>query len=222
MKLLLIQKDITNSDIKSILDDISESGADLVLFNELAPTGCLYSGAKKSDFPDIDSLPELCRSYPFEVMIGTPRWEGEMMFNSYIYFGKEKTSTYDKINLFEPMNEHLYYQPGQQSNIFETKYGTFGVTICYDVRFHNLFEGFKKASVDYILAPAAFPRVRINVYKNLLKEHAVHTGKTVIAINAVGDDGTHEFGGSTMVIDGNGNIIAQADEVNETIIEVEL
>ncbi|KAA3631043.1 MAG: hypothetical protein DWP97_13995 [Calditrichaeota bacterium] len=222
MKILLVQKDITNGEIKTILDDVSDSDADLVLFNELAPTGCLYNGAEESDFPQIKDLSELCTGHPFEVMIGTPRWENGLMYNSYIYYGKDSTLIYDKINLFEPMNEHLHYQPGQRSNIFDTKYGKFGVTICYDVRFHALFDGFKKASVDYILAPAAFPRVRINAYKKLLKEHAINTGKPVIAINAVGDDGTNEFGGSSMVIDNTGKIMAQADEVNETIIEVEL
>ena len=46
--------------------------------------------------------------------------------------------------------------------------------------------------------------------------------KHVIGINAVGDDGTNEFGGCSMAADPSGKIIVEADETSELVLEVNL
>lgn len=222
MKLIIIQKSVLNADYLSMLEDIRDSGADLAAFGELAVTGCNYNGLDNISFPTINMLAEQFRKFPFAVMIGCPRFENNAYFNSYIYFNDSTFRIYDKINLFEPMNETIHYQAGKTPMVFDTGAEKIGVSICYDIRFPELYDQLTAKGADMIFIPAAFPRVRISAWRAMLKERAIQTGLPVIGINAVGDDGTNEFGGSSMVIGPDGHIIAQADEIHETIIEVEL
>ncbi len=222
MKLSIVQKNINDTNLIEVLDDLKETGADIVLFGELALTGCLYNGLEKRVIQSVEDLSIVFQAYPFDVMIGLPRVANNKMYNSYIYFNKSNFQIYDKINLFEPMNETEHFNAGEKTVLFNSGSKKFGVSICYDIRFPKMYDQLKEKGADIILIPAAFPRVRIAVWKELLQERAMQTGLTIIGINAVGDDGTNEFGGTSMVIAPDGAIIAQADEINETIIEVEL
>jgi len=139
-----------------------------------------------------------------------------------MYYYDGQYQLYHKINLFGPMNEDKVYSPGTEPGIFDTKFGKFGVAICYDLRFPEIFENLKAAGAEIIFLPAAFPRVRIQDWKDLLVRRAKDNELKIVGINAVGDDGTYEFGGSSMVVDSDGTILEQADETTETILEVNL
>jgi len=219
MKLIIVQKDINDKSYIDHLDNIKDSNADLVCFGELGVSGCLYNGG---DPVDHNELIIAFSNYPFAIMIGFPRNVNNKMYNSYLYYKNGSCHIYNKINLFEPMNENNVYYPGDEPGLFDTEFGRFGVAICYDIRFPELFNSMKDKGADIIFIPAAFPRARIRAWRELLVERAIQTKLSVIGINCVGDDGTNEFGGSSMVIAPDGKIIAQADEVNETYIEVEL
>ncbi|MEE8575688.1 MAG: nitrilase-related carbon-nitrogen hydrolase, partial [candidate division Zixibacteria bacterium] len=129
---------------------------------------------------------------------------------------------YDKINLFEPMNEPQVYFPGDQPGIIDTQFGRFGVAICYDLRFPELFAQLAALNVQWIIVPAAFPKERISDWWCLLAERAREVGRHVIGVNAVGDDGVNLFGGTSMVCGPGGEIIVQADDSSEKIIDLEL
>ncbi len=222
MKFSIVQKDIQNNDYYDFLDHLSYSDTDVVLFGELATTGCLYNGLEDRDIESVDRLSKKFQNYPFSILIGTPRIENNKTYNSYISFEKSGVQIYDKVNLFEPMNELKYFTAGEKPVLFDIAGKKIGVSICYDVRFPNHYDVLKEMGADILIIPAAFPRVRIDVWKELLIERAVQTNLTVVGINAVGNDGTNEFGGTSMIVAPNGSLIAQADEINETIIEVEL
>lgn len=219
MKIVIIQKDINNNEYLQYLEDIAELKPDLALLGELGLTGCLYNGGAGLTSSQLVSEFE---KFPFIIGAGYPYRDGGNLYNRYALLNSNQFYAYDKINLFEPMNETAVYQAGDKIGYMATPLGQFGVAICYDIRFPELFDQLKKAGASLIIIPAAFPRVRIQAWRSLLIERAIQTKLTVIGINSVGDDGTNEFGGSSMVIAPDGRIIAQADEINESIIEVEL
>lgn len=219
MKIVIIQKDITNPYFLDAIADCAGLEPDLLLLNELATSGCLYDGGQPADLEQI--LSEL-KKYSFGIMLGLPRQTKNGLKNSYMYYHNGDVQYYDKINLFPPMNEDKVYQAGEKPGIFNTEFGKIGAAICYDVRFPEIFTNLKELGAEMIVVPAAFPHVRISFYKDLLVTRAKETGLPVIGINAVGDDGVNLFGGSSMVVDGNGKVLAMADEINESIIEVSL
>lgn len=219
MKAHLVQKDIGNTDLTPFLERAREAGAGLVCFGELAASGCLYT---RREVEPLATYLELFGKYDIRVMCGLPVKTEQGLRNTYLYHHRGKTQRYFKINLFGPMNEPDTYRAGSEPGVWETDFGRVGAAICYDIRFPEVFKDLMNRKVDLIFVPAAFPLVRIEDWRNLLVQRARESGVKVIGINAVGDDGTNVFGGSTMVIDPNGMIIAEADQQSEMALEIEL
>ncbi len=219
MRLLLVQKDINNRDYLKFLDDVASESPDIVCFPELATSGCLYRGGSGVD---IGALTESFSGYSFSIFVGFPRCHRKRLYNSYMYFRDGQYQIYDKINLFPAMNEPDVYTPGKSPGLMETEFGLLGVAVCYDLRFPELFRRLARGGAGVVFVPAAFPRVRIEDWKELIAQRAVETGVHVVGINAVGDDGVNEFGGCTMVADGSGRVLVQADEMTEQVVAVEV
>jgi len=219
LKAHLVQKDIRNADLTPFLDRAREAGAGLICFGELATSGCLY---EPREVEALEHHLERFRPYDLRIMVGLPMKTVDGLRNSYLYYHRGQYQQYHKINLFPPMNEPDTFSPGTEAGVWETDFGRVGVAICYDLRFPGLFKAFAAQKVDTVFVPAAFPRARINDWCDLLVQRARENRLKVVGINAVGDDGTNVFGGSTMVVDSEGNITVQADEQTETVIEVEL
>ncbi len=219
MKAHIVQKAINNSKLEPFLQRAQVAGAKLICFGELAGTGCLY---ESREVPSLDHWIELFSEYDLHVMVGLPLAQEGKLYNSYLYFHRGTVQVYQKINLFTPMNETNVFTPGTKPGIFKTDFGLIGVAICYDIRFNELFDNLKAGGAEMIFVPAAFPLVRIDAWKSLLSEHAVRLGLPVIGINTVGDDGMNEFGGNSMLVDSEGQIVALADDKTETVLELEL
>lgn len=220
MKLHVVQKDITNRNLKPFLDQARDTGADVVCFGELATTGCLYQNPETVE--DIKRVLEQFWPYDFAVMIGLPYRGCANLRNGYVYYHQGNFHVYNKINLFPPMNEPALYCPGDKPGVWQTPWGKVGIAICYDIRFPAVFEALSDEQVDFVFIPAAFPLVRIDDWCALLRQRAKEMGVPVVGINAVGDDGQNAFGGKSMVVAADGSVLAEADDRSETVLEISL
>lgn len=219
MKIHLVQKRFDDHDPRPFLEEAVSEAADLVCFGELAGTGCLY---ETQAVDPLDAWLAKLKSYDIAVMLGLPLQSEDGLTNSYIYHDRGNTLVYNKINLFEPMNETSVYRPGSSPGLFDTKFGRLGVAICYDLRFPDLFVKLKENGAEMIFVPAAWPDVRIDQWRDLLVERARTLAIPVCGINSVGDDGRFKFGGCSMAVDRDGTILAQADELSETVLKIEI
>ncbi len=135
---------------------------------------------------------------------------------------------YDKIHLFDinlATHDRNYcesdkFTHGTQAVIADTLCGKIGMSICYDVRFANLYTALAQAGALAITVPAAFTAVTGKAHwEVLLRARAIENG---VYILAAAQGGTHQDGrktwGHTMIIDPWGSIIAEADidAVNQT------
>jgi predicted amidohydrolase len=218
MLIHIVQKDINNLSLENFIEKGNNEKADLVCFGELSTSGCLYLPR------EVDTLESITNNFrqPLAVLFGAPLKLNGKLYNTYVYYKNGETQIYKKINLFPPMNEDKTYRKGHVPGMFETEFGRFGAAICYDIRFPEIFTNLKNLSPNIIFNPAAFPRVRINEWKELLIQRAIETETTIVGINSIGGDGNNEFGGSSMVVDKAGEILAQADESSETVLKVNL
>ncbi|MGB5865984.1 MAG: carbon-nitrogen hydrolase family protein [Sulfitobacter sp.] len=103
---------------------------------------------------------------------------------------------YDKIHMFdvqisatETWRESLGYRPGDQAVLARTLFADIGMTICYDVRFPQLYQSLAEAGAQILMVPAAFsPVTGAAHWHTLLRTRAIETGCFVIA---AAQTGTH-------------------------------
>ncbi|HKY95782.1 MAG TPA: nitrilase-related carbon-nitrogen hydrolase, partial [Kiloniellales bacterium] len=73
---------------------------------------------------------------------------------------------YDKIHMFDveigdgqSYRESKSFEPGRRAVMADLPWGRLGLTICYDIRFPQLYRALAKAGAAFIAAPAAFTEV---------------------------------------------------------------
>jgi len=121
----------------------------------------------------------------------------------------EVIARYSKIHMFDVEvgdgNQYLEsktYQPGSKAVIAETPWGLMGLTICYDIRFPNLFRDLAKAGAKVIFSPAAFTRVTGEAHWHVLQRaRAIENGCYIVSPAQVGTHANNRktFGHSLIV-----------------------
>lgn len=129
---------------------------------------------------------------------------------------------YDKIHMFdvdlaggESYRESRNYQAGSKAVLADLPWGRLGVSICYDLRFPQLYRALAQAGAGILTVPAAFTQQTGAAHWHvLLRARAIETGCYVIAAaqGGVHDCGRHTYGHS-LVVAPWGEVIAEcADE----------
>lgn len=129
---------------------------------------------------------------------------------------------YDKIHLFDvdvPDSEESYRESatisaGNEPGIWETVLGTFGVAICYDIRFPEYTHLLSEKGMEILLVPAAFTaKTGAAHWEILLRARAVENQCYVIAANQGGHHpGGRETHGHSMIIDPWGKILNRLED----------
>lgn len=125
--------------------------------------------------------------------------------------------TYDKLHLFQLMDEHLYLKSGTSNGLFSFEDRTFASMICYDIRFPEWIRAHTTKGAEAIFVVAEWPEPRLAHWKSLLIARAIENQCYVIACNRVGADPDNVFAGHSMIIDPWGEIVAEAGEQEEIL-----
>lgn len=121
----------------------------------------------------------------------------------------EIVASYDKLHVFdvdlptgERWRESASIRPGEQAVVADTPWGKLGLTICYDVRFPQLYRALAKTGAVMIAVPAAFTVPTGDAHwETLLRARAIETGCWILAPAQGGthEDGRRTWGRSTVV-----------------------
>jgi len=133
---------------------------------------------------------------------------------------------YRKIHLFDAVvNGKRYHEsdtvmPGDVPVVVEERGVRFGLSVCYDLRFPELYRALADGGAHAVFVPAAFTSVTGRAHwEILLRARAIENQVYVIAAAQVGrgSDGRQRFGHS-MIVDPWGEILAQAGGEHEEVI----
>ena len=140
-------------------------------------------------------------------------------------------ASYNKLHLFDvfldgksPTGESKRYTPGNKAVLVETPFGAMGMTICYDLRFPQLYRDLAKSGALLCFVPSAFTIITGKAHwKVLLRARAIENGVWIIAAAQVGkhDDGRETWGHS-MVISPWGDVIIELGGEKPEIKTVEI
>ena len=152
-------------------------------------------------------------------------------YNTSVLIASDGTiaARYRKLHLFDvEVGGRIYREsdgaiPGDQVVAADVLGHRVGLTVCYDVRFPELFRALSAAGAEIITVPAAFTAVTGQAHwEVLLRARAIENQTFVIAAGQVG---THATGatshGHSMIIDPWGVVLAQAEE-GETVVVADL
>jgi len=139
---------------------------------------------------------------------------------------------YDKIHLFdvdlgerERYRESATFAPGDRAVVAPTPWGQLALSICYDVRFPELYRALAQAAPTMIAVPAAFTRPTGEAHwHTLLRARAIEAGAYVIAAAQSGEheDGRETYGHS-LVIDPWGRVVVDMGEgAGVRVVEIDL
>lgn len=130
----------------------------------------------------------------------------------------EIAASYDKVHLFdvdlpsgESWRESATYAGGACAVVAETPLGSFGLSICYDIRFAALYRAMAEAGASVLTAPACFTRQTGEAHWHVLQRaRAIETGSFMISAAQGGlhEDGRESFGHS-LIVDPWGRILAE-------------
>ena len=128
---------------------------------------------------------------------------------------------YDKLHLFdvdlpsgESWRESAAYVGGDAAVVVDTPVGMVGASICYDLRFADLYRALSDAGATVLSVPAAFTRPTGAAHWHvLLRARAIEAGAYVVAAAQTGvhDDGRATYGHS-LVVDPWGEVILDMGE----------
>lgn len=140
--------------------------------------------------------------------------------NTFYYFERsgEIAVQYRKAHLFTLFGEEKHMEAGDAVVTGSTGLGRIGCSICYDLRFPELFRQCALNGAVIQVLPSAFPHPRLTHWQRLIQARAIENQIYFIATNQCGtekhdkDVGEISYFGHSMVVDPWGEILLEAGE----------
>ena len=227
-------------DFKTNLDRVADwsrrahaQGATFALF----PEECITGSMNKSDIPadeamriaeraaeeSVPFLESLCRELDMTLIVGTIEPAGERYRNSAYIVGPDGyLATFTKLHIPNE-TERSWFEPGSHLPVVTSQGWTFGVGICYDLRFPEIFRTAAQEGSDFfLLAVGASGRAdgvtvdgdqteqaaeHRHLADQVLPARAVDNALYIFYANQAGKSGNAWFPGLAFAIDPNGQSV---------------
>jgi omega-amidase len=205
------------------------AGAELVVFPEMADTGYAMQVIREQAKPwsegAVPELQEIARTLSLAIISGVSEKEGDAIFNSQVTIDSAGAimAKYRKTHLFAPIEEDKCCTPGNALVSFDFGPLRFGLTICYDLRFPEIYRALAVDEGANVFAiSSAWPFPRVEHQRVLATARAIENQSYVVLANRVGKDDGVPFCGSSAVIDPYGVVVVAASADREELIIAEV
>jgi NAD+ synthase (glutamine-hydrolysing) len=225
----------------------AEAGARLTVFSELAICG--YPPADFLEKPSflarccsaVDELAEATRNLPSAVLAGvalpTRREDGKPAFNAAVLLDRGQLLLEQHKRLlpfYDVFDEQRYFSPAESQKVIELDGTRLAITICEDAWNDKNFWPRRLYSVDPVeelmrehpalhinLSSSPFWHSKRALRREMLAAIARRDGIPVLMCNQVGGDDSLIFDGSSIALNGRGELIAQAASFKEDLVIVD-
>jgi predicted amidohydrolase len=217
--------------------EAAERGAEFIALPEnfafLRREGNPIPCAQGLDGEIVETVRELASRHRVPILAGTfaELIEGDQrVYNTsaLIYETGQIAAVYRKIHLFDVdlgesggvFRESAFTAPGEEVVVAETAFGRVGLSVCYDVRFPELYREMAARGADWITVPSAFaPETGKVHWEVLLRARAIENQAFVLAPAQCGrhssDRASH---GRSLIIDPWGRILAEAGDEPAVVV----
>ncbi len=214
--------------LESFFAQATEQGAELILLPENfawlgVDTTVRFNLAELEGKGEIQNkLSRLAKQYGIWIVAGTmpiktvpPR----VRASCFVFDHKGKqVARYDKVHLFDVrVTEQEFYQesasiePGKKLVVVDTPVGRIGLSVCYDLRFPELYRELTLQGAEIFTIPSAFTETTgMAHWSTLLRARAIENLTYVLAANQTGThEGNRKTYGHSMIIEPWGKIIGE-------------
>ncbi len=199
---------------KQVLNILSTdlSSVDLLIFPEMTLTGFSMNSKQIAEDLNGDSFSffkNIAKEKNTNILAGIILKEVNQIYNTAVHINSsgEIISIYKKIHPFTYSTEDKNYNAGTQIEVSEIDEWKIGLTVCYDLRFPELYRFYTKQRTELIVNIANWPVDRIEHWCCLLRARAIENQCYVVGVNRVGDTGNIKYNGWSSVYDSMGNEI---------------
>ena len=157
-----------------------------------------------------------------------PETDGELLYNTSFVFDADgqQIARHRKVHLFDVdlpgmrFHESHTFTPGSEITVFDTVFGRFGLAVCFDVRFPELFRAMARRGAEVICLPAQFNMTTGPAHwESTLRTRAVDNEVFFVAASAARYEGfSYECWGHSMILDPYGTALAAADEKEQILL----
>ena len=195
--------------------------------------------AESLDGPVCSLFSRLARELSIHLLLGSFNERSSVKgrcFNSSVLFGPDgvRLAVYRKIHLFDvdvpdgvSFRESATVGPGSEVVVAATSFGAVGLSICYDLRFGELYRALVARGAVVLAIPSAFTAVTGRAHwEVLVRARAIESQAFVLAPGQHGehgDSGLRESHGHSLIVDPWGRILAEVpDGVGIAVAELDL
>ena len=239
MKLFLAQLNNIVGDIEGnlnkaidVLQDAKKLDSDLVIFSELFLSGyppedlvlkkSFVSACKNA----LDSLITYSKEKELGVIIGLPIYEKNKLFNAAAVIDKGQLIGFSKkVNLpnYSVFDEKRVFNKNNTPEIFNFRGIKLGIPICEDIWMDNVCKELKDQGCELIISPngSPFDKYKINQRKTIIEDRVTEVKTPFVYVNQFGGQDELVFDGSSLVMNGNKEVVFEAPswEENTSVVE---
>ena len=159
--------------------------------------------------PSLLGLSALAKQNKIALVTGMVMSSADKAENTLIAFSDDgvEQAKYVKIHPFSFAGEDRFFKPGNKLAKMKIREFTLGFSICYDLRFPELYSALAK-DCDVLINIANWPKRRVMHWRALLQARAIENQTFVIGVNRIGVDGNGlEYERSSVIVNANGEFI---------------
>ncbi len=232
MKISILQLDVkvcnpeeNYINAKNMIKKAAEEKADVVCLPEMWNVGFLSKNCI-NHYCDVDGkitknmFNNLASEYNVNIVAGSVanKRENELYNTSYIFNKKGNCiAEYEKIHLFSYMKEDEVFGKGNRLVTFEIDNVKCGIIICYDLRFLEIIRKQALQGIKILFVVAQWPKERIENWEILNRARAIENQIFVVAANGCGKFDDITYGGNSLIIGPNGDILAKGNSKQSII-----
>ena len=199
----------------------ARGSAEMLIFPEMTLTGFTMNIGLSAEQPDTSPsrvvFGELAARHGVWVVAGVVFKQGDKAANTLMVFSPDgcEAARYVKLHPFTPAGEDRWFEAGNSLARVKIAEFTVGLTICYDLRFPELYSALAK-ECNLLLNIANWPQRRVAHWRTLLQARAIENQVFMIGVNRTGTDGNGiAYESSSGVVNANGAFLSPGATAGE-------
>jgi omega-amidase len=203
-----------------------QAGCDVVIFPEMSDTGYVIAEISETASSWTDEPFQILAASAEEnsiyLICGLSERVKDRIYNSIAVFNSDGklVSKYRKTHLFSPspVCEDKCFCPGSELALVEIGGIKWGLSICYDLRFPELYRSLALQGAQVLVNCTAWPNFRPAHWDYLTRARAIENQAYFIGADRVGTDGRMTFNGRSRIIDPLGEIVVEGSTAEEEVV----